>query len=174
MVNGERMPSAEGETRANQLDLIPANMIKEVQVNKTLTPDMDADAIGGSVNLITRQASSNSRIAATLGSGYNFVAKKPIFTGGLILGTRFANNKFGVLFSATVNNDPIGSDNIEAEWEQDDDGNVYTSDMQVRTYYLQRVRQSYTLNLDYQINEKNTIYLTECIATAKIGKTGTG
>ena len=37
-----------------QLDLIPSAMIQTNEVNKTLTPDMEADAIGGSVNLITR------------------------------------------------------------------------------------------------------------------------
>jgi outer membrane receptor protein involved in Fe transport len=36
------------------MDLIPSDMISTIEVNKTLTPDMDADAIGGSVNLITR------------------------------------------------------------------------------------------------------------------------
>jgi hypothetical protein len=35
------------------MDLIPSDMISTIEVNKTLTPDMDADAIGGSVNLIT-------------------------------------------------------------------------------------------------------------------------
>lgn len=48
MVNGERIPSAEAEDRTVQLDLIPADMIQAVEVNKAVTPDMDADAIGGS------------------------------------------------------------------------------------------------------------------------------
>ena len=43
------MPSAEGGTRAVQLDLIPADMIQTIEVNKVVTADMDADAIGGAV-----------------------------------------------------------------------------------------------------------------------------
>ena len=50
-INGNRVPSAEGETRNVQLDLIPADMIQTIEVNKVVTPDMDADAIGGSINL---------------------------------------------------------------------------------------------------------------------------
>ena len=46
-INGERVPSAEAETREVQLDLVPSDMIQTVEVNKALTPDMDADAIGG-------------------------------------------------------------------------------------------------------------------------------
>ena len=42
----EREPSAEGGNRIVQLDLIPSDMIQAIEVNKTLTPDMDADAIG--------------------------------------------------------------------------------------------------------------------------------
>ena len=45
-LNGDRMPSAEGGNRNVQLDLIPSAMIQTIEVNKTLTPDMEADAIG--------------------------------------------------------------------------------------------------------------------------------
>lgn len=53
-LNGDRIPSAEGDNRNVQMDLIPSDMISTIEVNKTLTSDMDADAIGGSVNLVTR------------------------------------------------------------------------------------------------------------------------
>lgn len=36
------------------MDLIPTDMIQMIEVNKTVTPDMEGDAIGGSVNLVTR------------------------------------------------------------------------------------------------------------------------
>ena len=55
-VNGNRVPSAEGDTRNVQLDLIPADMIQTIEVNKVVTPDMDADAIGGSINLVTKNS----------------------------------------------------------------------------------------------------------------------
>ena len=63
-LNGERMPSAEGGNRIVQLDLIPSDMIQAIEVNKTLTPDMDADAIGGSVNLVTRSRPQEFRFSA--------------------------------------------------------------------------------------------------------------
>lgn len=44
-VNGDRIPSAEGDTRNVQLDLIPADMIQTIEVNKVVTSDMDGDAI---------------------------------------------------------------------------------------------------------------------------------
>lgn len=53
-LNGSRIPSAEGDNRNVQMDLIPADMIQTIEVSKAVTPDMDADALGGTVNLITR------------------------------------------------------------------------------------------------------------------------
>src|SRR5690606_26047176 len=72
-LNGSRIPSAEGDNRNIQMDLIPSDMIQTIEVSKAVTPDMDADALGGSVNLITRTAPQGFRVSATLGSGINFI-----------------------------------------------------------------------------------------------------
>src|SRR5690606_15576943 len=68
-LNGSRIPSAEADNRNIQMDLIPSDMIQTIEVNKAVTPDMDGDALGGSVNLITRTAPQGFRLSATLGSG---------------------------------------------------------------------------------------------------------
>ncbi len=68
-LNGSRIPSAEGTNRNVQMDLIPSDMIQTVEVSKAVTPDMDADALGGSVNLVTRSAPGSFRLSATAGSG---------------------------------------------------------------------------------------------------------
>jgi outer membrane receptor for ferrienterochelin and colicin len=75
-INGSRIPSAEGDNRKVQMDLIPSDMIQIVEVNKTLTSDQDADAIGGSVDLITRSASAKERISLSTASGYNPIREK--------------------------------------------------------------------------------------------------
>lgn len=159
MINGERMPSAEGSNRVIQLDLVPADMIQMIEVNKALTPDMDADAIGGSVNLVTRSRPAGMRFSATGASGYNLLAQKPIWTGALIFSNRFMDNRLGLNISASVHDHQFGSDNIETEWEEDDNGKLYASDFQVRQYYLQRLRQSYSAGIDYRLDQNNTIFL---------------
>jgi TonB-dependent receptor len=160
MVNGERIPSAEAEIRSVQLDLIPSDMIQTIEVNKTVTPDMDADAIGGSVNLVTRAVPSELRISATAGTGYNFLSKKPQWLGALVVGKRFLDDKLGIMISASIQDHQLGSDNIEAEWEQDDDGTIYTSTLEVRTYEVHRLRQSYSLAFDFKFNPNHTLYLS--------------
>lgn len=159
MVNGERVPSAEGDNRRIQMDLIPADMIQTIEVNKSVTPDMDADAIGGAVNLVTRAAPSKQRISITAASGVNLLSNQPIWTGALVYGNRFMDDKLGVVVSGSYNNHDFGSDNVEAEWVTDDAGRVYMEDYQLRSYLVQRVRRSISANLDYKIDQNNTIFL---------------
>lgn len=158
-LNGDRIPSAEGDNRNVQMDLIPSDMISTIEVNKTLTPDMDADAIGGSVNLITRATPNGERISATLAGGYGPIRQEPIYTAAFVYGNRFINNKLGVVASGSYNNNDYGSDNIEATWVQDEFGNTYVEQQAIRYYNVQRIRRSISLAADYKFNENNTIYV---------------
>lgn len=156
-LNGDRIPSAEGDNRRVQMDLIPSDMIQTIEVNKTLTPDMDADAIGGSVNLITRAAPGGLRVSGTLAGGYSPIREKPIYTGALVVGNRFLKNKLGAVLSASYNNNDFGSDNVEAAWDRDDEGNIFLTEQEIRKYDVKRVRRSISGAFDYKINDKNTI-----------------
>ena len=159
MINGERIPSAEAEVREVQLDLIPSDMVAAVEVNKTLTPDMDADAIGGAVNIVTRSAPADRRISATLGSGYNFLAEKPMGIASGVFADRFgADDRFGLVLSGSWFDHQLGSDNIEAVWDQSDFG-PFVTEMDVRRYDIQRTRRSLSAALDWNLDERNTVTL---------------
>ena len=101
-INGNRVPSAEGDTRNVQLDLIPADMIQTIEVNKVVTADMDGDAIGGSINLVTKNSPYKRTIAATAGTGYNWVSEKAQLNLGFTYGDRFFNDKLGLIVSAPI------------------------------------------------------------------------
>ena len=159
-LNGERIPSAEGDNRNIQLDLIPSAMVQTIEVNKTLTPDMEADAIGGSINLITRSNPSGFRANVTAAGG-----GQPIRDGGY--NSNFAlvfadkvSDKFSYTFSGTIQTKDYGSDNIEFEWNDPED---WTEDgpineMDIRRYDVKRTRRSLSLNLDWNIDENNLFY----------------
>ena len=157
-LNGDRIPSAEGDNRNVQMDLIPSDMISTIEVNKTLTSDMDADAIGGSVNLITRATPNGERISATVAGGYLPIREKASYTAGLVYGNRFLNDKFGAVISGSYNNVDYGSDNVENEWTKDDFGNEFLQASEIRKYDVQRIRRSASIALDYKFNENNTIF----------------
>jgi hypothetical protein len=50
-MNGVRLPSADEDTRAVELDQFPAAIIQNIQVSKTFTPDQQGDASGGAVDV---------------------------------------------------------------------------------------------------------------------------
>lgn len=53
-MNGVRLPTADADKRAVQLDQFPAAVIDSIQVSKTFTPDQQGDASGGAVNVILK------------------------------------------------------------------------------------------------------------------------
>ena len=161
-LNGDRLPSAEGDNRNIQLDLIPTNMIEAIVVKKSLTPDMEGDAIGGSVNLITRSNPNGFRASATISGGGN-----PIRSGGY--NTNFAlvvadklSDKFSYTLSSTIQTRDYGSDNIEFAWNDPEDWTDVNKgeieEMDIRRYDVKRTRRSVSLNLDYNIDENNSLY----------------
>ncbi len=159
-LNGERIPSAEGDNRRVQMDLITADMVQTVEVSKTLTADMDADAIGGSVNLVTRAAPNGLRISGTVAGGYGPIRDGFIGNANLIIGTRSKNKMFGFIVNGSLNKNVYGSDNIEAVWSKDNNGKPFISDHDVRIYDVTRVRRNLSATIDFKINSLNTIYLT--------------
>ena len=176
-LNGSRIPSAEGDNRNIQMDLIPSDMIQTIEVAKAITPDKDGDALGGAVNLITRTAPEGFRLSATLGSGINFIRDRRILNGSLLLGNRSENGKFGWMLGATIYDSDFGSDNVEAEWSDefefytgadDEEGepileevdvDPYTNVTEQRVYNVQRIRRSFSANLDYRFDADNRMYL---------------
>ena len=156
-INGNRVPSAEGDTRNVQLDLIPADMIQTIEVNKVVTADMDGDAIGGSINLVTKNSPYKRTIAATAGTSYNWVSEKAQLNLGFTYGDRFFNDKLGLIVSASYQSSPSGSYDTEFVWEQDDNGKTYVNDYQIRQYYVTRERQSYSAALDWDINANHKL-----------------
>ncbi len=166
-INGSQMASAEGETRAAQFDLIPSDMIKTIEVDKVTTPDMDGDAIGGAVNLVTRGNPTDQSFFISLGTGYNQISGKATLKGSAIYANRFMDGKLGMTLSASVYDNPGGSDNHEVEWaydekDVDNDGStddLFAKEIQIRQYYVERLRQSYSASFDYKFNADNKIEL---------------
>ena len=101
-INGNRIPSAEGDTRNVQLDLIPADMIQTIEVSKVVTSDMDADAIGGSINLVTKNSPYKRTLTATAGSGYNWISEKAQLNLGLTLATVSLTTNWGSCYRLPI------------------------------------------------------------------------
>ncbi len=153
-INGERLPSPEKDRRNVALDTIPADLLESIEVSKALTPDMDGDAIGGTVNLVTQRAPENMRLSASLGLNYNDMAGDTGYNGTFAWGQRFADQKFGVLVSASASTQDRETHNIEPEY---DDGEL--DELQMRAYNGSRDRNGLTIDLDWRNSDRSSYYL---------------
>jgi len=69
LVNGVKIPSPDNKNRYVPLDIFPADIVDRLEVYKSLTPSMEADAIGGAVNLILKDAPDRLTINANAALG---------------------------------------------------------------------------------------------------------
>lgn len=71
LVNGIKIPSPDNENRYVPLDIFPAVFLERLDVYKSLTANMEADAIGGTVNMVMKDAPTTTFFDADLQIGYN-------------------------------------------------------------------------------------------------------
>jgi len=70
-VDGIKIASPDDKARFVPLDIFPAEILDRVEVIKTLTPDMEGDAIGGVTNLVMKKAPDHAVVYASAATGYN-------------------------------------------------------------------------------------------------------
>lgn len=71
LVNGVKIPSPDNKNRFVPLDLFPSEILSRLEVNKSLTADLEGDGIGGTVNLVMKDAPETRLFSANLSTGYN-------------------------------------------------------------------------------------------------------
>ncbi len=71
LVNGIKIPSPDNRSRYIPLDLFPSELLERLEVSKSLTPSMEGDAIGGSINLVMKDAPAKFLLQANVSTGYN-------------------------------------------------------------------------------------------------------
>ncbi|GHT76929.1 TonB-dependent receptor [Bacteroidia bacterium] len=71
LVNGIKIPSPDNKNRFVPLDIFPSELLDRLEVTKALTADMEGDAVGGTINLVMKDAPQNRQITANLSTGYN-------------------------------------------------------------------------------------------------------
>ncbi len=111
MVNGVRMQSTDRNDRSVDLNMIAPNILSGIEVTKALTADMDADAVGGTVNLKIGKAAEGFRGNFSLQNGYGSLANTyGNYRATGFLSNRFYNSKFGVQVSGFLDNFNRNSD----------------------------------------------------------------
>lgn len=163
LFNGSRLPSANVLGNRNSvLDAVPSEMIQYVQVAKAITPDMEGDAIGGSINFITRTAPAKKTLNVSAAGGYNTFSKDATYNASVVYGDRFFKDKLGVIVAAAIWDRQWGTDAFEVAYNTGLADPVQQKS--ISTVMLKRYmgkRQTYGANagLEYKFNASNKIFL---------------
>lgn len=162
-VDGVHLPSPEN-VRNVKLDAIPADLVEMVQLNKTLSANQEGDAIGGSVNLVTKSAQDKPYISVLGLGGYTPIAGgRSLDQFDLTMGNRFFQKKLGLLVGGSYDWNGRGIDDVEpapgvnplAGGGTFSGANTYDQ----REYWYDRTRFGFGGTLDYKLGDWSTAYI---------------
>jgi TonB-dependent receptor len=164
-VEGIKMASTSDYDRSVDLSLVQSETLAGIEVSKSLRPDMDADALGGTVNLRLQEAPNVRKINLAAEGGYANLGHDLAnfkFTGGF--SDRFFDKKLGVSLRASTEQKQMPSDRFSAgysgaynDFVLDENNQVVDTVLLTRTQNISLVQQTQTrhrtngsLILDYK------------------------
>jgi TonB-dependent receptor len=160
-INGVRTPSPE-DRRGVLLDGVPSDLLDGIEVQKSLTPDVDADSLGGIINLKTISAFDRDGqfVRAKVEGRWNEITEE-ISPKATLTYSNVFNDVFGVALSLNYQDLRIEAHNNEiGEFGFDDNGVAFLNDdYEHRWYDLTRERIGVVANFDWRVNENTDLYL---------------
>jgi len=161
-IDGQVIGSPEGDTRRVALDTVPANLLSKLEVIKSVTPDLDANAIGGTINLVTPSAFDDPDgrfVSANVDLGYYDLGGDVPWGAAVAWGQLFSDDHFGVVLSASYSDRQFNTQNLQGgdPWEEEGDYLV-PDEMVLRDYDIQRERLGFVANFDYRPDDDARYY----------------
>ncbi len=166
-IAGIGIPPTDLENRSVDLSMISPDALAGIEVSKTLTPNQDADAIGGTVDLELAQASRGGvKHRIDFQYGYNGLREQlGQYKGDLTFSERFFDEKLGLLVTGNLERVQRGSDQFNASYailREKLPGEAYapitTSGLKLKYSTDPRERYGASLILDYQYNDGKVMF----------------
>ena len=160
-VDGITIPAPEPTVREVRLDVIPSSMVDAIELNKTLSANIDADGIAGSVNIRTKTAGERPTIDAFMDGGYtNILNGRASNAEGVTVGKRFgATKRFGILLNGAYDYNGRGIDNFQPALDPYSTlaAPFYDSNT-IRDYRYYRYRYGMSGAADFKLNDSTSFF----------------
>ncbi|HUI10117.1 MAG TPA: TonB-dependent receptor [Bacteroidota bacterium] len=130
-IEGVPLSSTNYQDRSIDLSILSDDLVRGVEVSKTLRPDMDADALGGTVNLTLKTAEPGLHYNASGNGGYNNLRdtyKNYKFTGSV--SDRYLDDRLGLIALGNIEEKQLPSDQFSGSY-----GNLTFSQVANQFYY---------------------------------------
>jgi TonB-dependent receptor len=163
-VDGVSVPGPDPQVRQVDLWVIPGDLVGAIDINKTLSANQDGDAIGGSVNLHMRQATSSRPTldVESLGGWNPIDTGQPWFRDDATFGKRFgAQQRFGAILSYSYDLNDIGTDDVEPLPDVNPDGSnaPYFDTIALNEYFYNHTRYGFGGSMDYKVSENSDLFI---------------
>jgi TonB-dependent receptor len=133
-IDGVKIPPTDPNNRDVDLSVISQGSLAGIELFKALTADKDADAIAGTVNLVTRKAPSERRIELDLKGGYNHLMKSgEQYDFSFRYGERFLNEIIGLQLQGNIERKIRSSESMDFDYSTPQD---ITGDPLHKKYHL--------------------------------------
>jgi iron complex outermembrane receptor protein len=161
-MDGNKLPSpGKGKkTRNFEIDKLPADYIESIEVIKAPTPDMDADSIGGAVNMITKSGFSvkGRRVSYNFGMTHKTLKSKNSFFGGLqysdVLGD---DQKLGIFMSLSYSDNWVPQDTTQLDFQTTPAAVPYATRFRLEDSLHSRNRSGLGLKFDYKWSDETVL-----------------
>lgn len=159
-LNGTRLPSTQTNSREIDLNGILSSTVEAIEVNKTFTPDMDADATAGSVNIVSKTPKAGEELfRVNVGGGYNQLLSKANYNIGAVLGKRY--DRWGFLADVNYSQTYRGEDRVQVDYdtyEIDGQERILMSNLELEGSDLERKNTGLQFELNYYPNNATKLY----------------
>ncbi len=166
-IGGNMMPSTSTDDRSTDLNMIAPEILGGVEVMKANTADKDADGLGGTVNLILREAPSGLELNLGIMTGYSGHSNElNNYKFNFHASNRFFNNKLGIMLSSNAEMAERNSDRFRANYDVQgvpdyEAGETFitpwVSSTEIQANIEDRTRAGGSILMDWKPNTKTTI-----------------
>ena len=169
-IDGIKIPSTDINGRGLDLSTISQSSLAGIELFKALTPDKDADAIAGSINLVTKKAPSLRDIRVEMKGGYNRIMKSAEqYDFNLRYGERFLDDFLGVQLNGNLENRIRSNERIDLDYDQ---SLVNQTDYEINDFVLEftdeiRKRNGISVILDLNTPDEGSLKLSGIYSSTK-------
>jgi TonB-dependent receptor len=161
-LDNQILGTPEPDDRRIALDTVPANLLAKLEVVKSVTPDMDGNAIGGAINIVTPSAFDEEDghfASASIEYGYYDLNGDNPFGGALAWGQTFGDDRWGIVLSASYSEREYASHNLQGgdPWQEEGDFLV-PDELDLRDYLIERKRSGIVANLEFRPSDATKLY----------------
>ncbi|MFV8818802.1 TonB-dependent receptor [Haliea sp. E17] len=166
-INGVNIAAPDSDQRATALDVVPSGLLENLKVSKSFTPDMDGDAIGGTIEVKSLSGfdRDGQYFEVTAEGGYNDLMEEWSPQGTATWSNVFdagAPESLAVALSVSYQDREFGSENLEQDggWTPAEaNGLLYPEQLELRDYQISRQRMGAVFNLDWRPSAGDEYYL---------------